>query len=90
MSSRFLCECGKRVDKNLFSGNRVTFLVAEEELDRDFSGVSAEELASNLIDASPTVVRCGSCARLYVIDRGEENTLRAFVPEEPSAGASKA
>lgn len=81
MSSRFLCECGQRIDKNLFSGNQVQLLIAEEDFDRDFEGLSAEELVQELIMKSLTVVICRSCSRLYVFDESEQNLARVFLPE---------
>lgn len=86
MSSRFLCECGQRIDKNLFSGNQVKLLIAEEDFDRDFAGLSAEELVQELIMKSLTVVNCQSCSRLYVLDESEQNPVRVFLPERHDRG----
>ncbi len=54
MSSRFLFECGQRIDKNLFSGNQVAHLVAEEDVDRNL-----EE--KHLVQVQ---VQCGESRRL--------------------------
>jgi hypothetical protein len=81
MSSRFLCKCGQRIDKNLFSGNQVQLLVAEEDVDGDLAGLSAEQLVKELILRSRTVVTCRSCSRLYVFDESGRNPTRVFEPE---------
>ena len=81
MSSRFICKCGERVDKNFFSGNCVALLIAEENVDRNFSGVSAEDFIHGLIQRSLTVVTCCSCLRLYVFDESGNVPVRVYVPE---------
>jgi hypothetical protein len=81
MSSRFLCECGARVEKNLFSGHGVAFLVPEEAVDKDFSQISGEALVREIVMKSRHVVTCRGCSRLYVIDENGEGAIQCFRPE---------
>jgi hypothetical protein len=80
MSSSLLCECGARVEKNLFSGHGVSLLVPEEGVDRDLSQVSGETLVSDLLRVSRVVVTCRGCSRLYIID-DDGGALQSYRPE---------
>lgn len=80
MSSRFLCECGARVEKNLFSGHGIALLVPEEVVDKDLSQISGEALARELVMKSSIVVTCRGCSRLFVIEK-DGRAIQSFRPE---------
>jgi hypothetical protein len=83
MASRFLCECGAEIRKNLFSGNKVAFLVPEERLDRDLATMSAEAFAPQ-ITACEIVLVCEACDRLHVLDEHGDKPYRVYVRETQS------
>jgi hypothetical protein len=87
MSSSLLCECGARVEKNLFSGHGVSLLVPEEGVDKEFSQVSGEALVSELLRVSRLVVTCRGCSRLYIIDDNGD-AIQSYRPEVIGPGDS--
>ena len=80
MSSSLLCECGARVEKNLFSGHGVSLLVPEQALDKDLSQVPGETLVSELLRGNRLVVTCRDCSRLYIIDDSGD-AIQSYRPE---------
>ena len=80
MSSSLLCECGARVEKNLFSGHGVSLLVPEEDVDKALSQVSGETLVSEILRVSRLVVTCRGCSRLYIID-DNGGAIQSYRPE---------
>jgi hypothetical protein len=78
MSSRFLCDCGERIDTNMFSGNGTALLVSEVMLEHDLSGVSAEEFVQELILKTQKVVTCRNCDRLYILHKSLGSPIRVY------------
>ena len=86
MASSFICDCGKQIRKNLFSGNHVALLVDEELLDRQPPPTSVDELIRSIVMTSPKVLRCDACDRLYVGDPFDAAGTRVYRLEDPSPG----
>jgi hypothetical protein len=86
MSSRFLCPCGVRLEKNLFSGHQLAVLVREEHFDRDLSQISGEVMTNQLLPISRIVSICPSCSRLHVID--DNGIVETYLPESKALADS--
>lgn len=80
MSSWLVCDCGRQVHKNLFSGANVRVALDEEFLDRDFESRSAEDLVAELLLKCDLVLTCRDCGRLYLVDESGDRPIRAFTP----------
>ncbi|MFC2028011.1 hypothetical protein ACFLU3_04925 [Chloroflexota bacterium] len=65
MSSSIACICGKRINKNLFSGNNCNLLVPEAMLDKE---PILEDDVSRIIIEAEVVVKCPNCHRIAIIN----------------------
>lgn len=70
MASKFMCRCGEIVRTNLFEGNGVHLLVAEELVDAASGGASTDldPFLDEIVKQSEIVAKCGKCGCIAIID----------------------
>lgn len=81
MSSSISCKCGRRLEKNLFSGHDIQLLIGESFLDRDLANRSAQELVHELIVDCGLLLNCDACGRICVVDETGQREPRSYRPD---------
>jgi hypothetical protein len=71
------------IHKNLFCGTGMSIIATEEFLDRDRSGMSADDLVSEMIVSSDKLLRCKSCNRVVILrEKNGEIDAQFFTPND--------
>ncbi len=74
LSSWIICSCGKKLNKNLFSGNRCILLVPEARLDNEV--LSETDISRIIVDAE-IMLECPECHRIIIIN-DQQNVVRIY------------
>ena len=85
MGSSFTCDCGQRININLFSGNNIAISITDEYLDNLDDKLSNQEIINKIIMSGNQIYECKFCKCIYIKKFGQNEILSYRINENDNS-----